>query len=89
MKDNQKNHTRDEGGKDKKKNKEPKKNTAEKKKKKNRRETIEDSLSIYIYIPGRIKVLKLACSTSTVRLDDTMMMMMMMALTNHTKTNTK
>jgi hypothetical protein len=50
MKDNQKNHTRDEGGKDKKKNKEPKKNTAEKKKKKNRRETIEDSLSIYIYI---------------------------------------
>jgi hypothetical protein len=28
--------------------------------------------------------LKLACSTSSVRRDDTMMMMMMMALTNHT-----
>jgi hypothetical protein len=36
-----------------------------------------------VYIPGRKKVLKLACSTSTVRRDDTMMMMMM-ALTNHT-----
>jgi hypothetical protein len=36
-----------------------------------------------VYIPGRKKLLKLACSTSTVRRDDTMMMMMM-ALTNHT-----
>jgi hypothetical protein len=77
MKDDQKNHTRDEGGKEKRKTQQ---------KKKNRRETIEDSLRIYI--PGRMKVLKLACSTSTVRRDDTMMMMMM-ALTNHTKTNTK